>query len=130
VGDGPKGFLSVASRGPWAVAVVANGPIGVDIEDRTSREEIPWELLSEPEVSWLHEQHDRLRWHRFLDLWVAKESAAKAAETARSVAPRDVTICWNGSMDFAGESAFPCEGRLYYEPSSMPQWVVGLASQT
>src|SRR6202000_824852 len=87
----PSGLhVSISHKGALAVAIVAEEPVGIDLEQITSREESFLELVfSAKERAWLVGPDAAAEQTRG---WVVKEVAAKAAETGLGGHLRDFVI--------------------------------------
>ena len=76
----PPGLrLSLAHKDGWAVAIVAEAPVGVDLETLAERDPGFGEFaFAEAELEWLAGEPDAVAWTRG---WVAKEVCGKRLET-------------------------------------------------
>lgn len=86
----PPLFVSIAHKDSMALAMAADGPVGVDIEKIESRsEEFLRLVMSEEEIARLPEE-ERDTW--VTRVWVAKESVAKRAGTGLEGRPKHFAL--------------------------------------
>ncbi|HET9873730.1 MAG TPA: 4'-phosphopantetheinyl transferase superfamily protein [Propionibacteriaceae bacterium] len=95
-GSAPLHF-SVAHGGDLLViAVAADGPIGVDVEPRTPRQDLSGELLeltlTPTERLRVEQAPPGERWEVFLHYWTGKEAVLKALGTGLDLDPNAVTL--------------------------------------
>jgi 3-oxoacyl-(acyl-carrier-protein) synthase/malonyl CoA-acyl carrier protein transacylase/phosphopantetheinyl transferase (holo-ACP synthase) len=82
--------VSLSHRDGRAVAMVADRPVGVDIERVEPKDDRWWDLaFSGAEQSWLRAQDDPVSWA--IRFWVAKEACAKLTGTGLSQ-PRSLVV--------------------------------------
>lgn len=88
--------FSISHSGLWvAVAVGAEDPVGVDVEEDSGRhdpEELAPVILSEAEQSWFYAQPAERRGRDLLRYWTRKEAVLKATGDGLSVSPATLTL--------------------------------------
>ncbi len=82
--------FNIAHSKAWLVCVVANNPVGIDVEKIIAwRERVAKRVLSEPEYSALQTLNAFEKTEQFYSLWTLKESYSKAIG-------RGLTVPFNG----------------------------------
>lgn len=71
-------YFSLSHAGDYAICVVANTPVGIDIEGkRKVNDNVIKKWFSKDEKNWINENLEEKQ-ERFFRLWTAKESVSKA----------------------------------------------------
>jgi 4'-phosphopantetheinyl transferase len=118
--DHPHLHFNLSHSGQWILCSLHDGPVGVDVEQESSRGHRAEEAFMSEEELHRHQQlpgEERLA--DFFRLWTLKESLLKAAGTGLSHDPRSITI-GQDALPLAGAPPAPPGKSWVLEPLPMP----------
>ncbi len=95
--DHPEFHFNLSHSGPWILCALHDAPVGLDVEQLSTRALDAAEAFMSPE-EWQRHRGLPLEARRadFFRLWTLKESLLKAAGTGLSLDPRSITIPGDG----------------------------------